>query len=195
MELRDAFMTRHNALYNFWLGVVWEDVPDDLFRQRPDPRVNSIAWNIWHLTRVEDSAMNRFVTNRTQVLDTGDWMDKMNLPLRHNGFGMTFEEVDDLNRKINLAGLRAYSDAVQLRTREIIQRLEPESLDDVLDVEHLRIVLFDEGLAVQNLEGAGLLENYTGWTKGMFLMNHGLTHSFHHIGEINVIASLLGLES
>jgi len=195
MELRDAFMTRHNALYNFWLGVVWEDVPDDLMRKRPEPRLNSIAWNIWHLTRVEDSAMNRFVTNQAQVLDAGDLMKAMNLPIRHNGFGMSFQEVDELNQQINIAGLHAYSNAVQSRTQEIIQGLDTDNLDDVLEVNYLRVVLFDEGLAVPNSEGEGLLENYTGWSKGMFLMNLGLTHSFHHIGEINVIASLLGLES
>jgi len=195
MELRDAFMTRHNALYNFWLGVVWEDMPDDLMRKRPEPRLNSIAWNIWHLTRVEDSAMNRFVTNQAQVLDAGDLMKAMNLPIRHNGFGMSFQEVDELNQQINIAGLHAYSNAVQSRTQEIIQGLDTDNLDDVLEVNYLRVVLFDEGLAVPNSEGEGLLENYTGWSKGMFLMNLGLTHSFHHIGEINVIASLLGLES
>ena len=193
MNVNQLFLTRYDALYNFWLAIIWEEVPEDLLRQRPDPRVNSIAWILWHLTRVEDSALNRFIDDRPQVLDDGGWMRRMNVPLRHNGNGMTFPEVDDLSQHVDLAALRGYSNAVQARTREIIDRLDPDSLDAVVEEERLRMVFFDEGLAWSNSEG--LLETYTGWTKGMYLMNHGLTHSFHHIGEIDVIASLLGLET
>jgi len=193
MNVNQLFLTRYDALYNFWLAIIWEEVPQDLLRQRPDPHVNSIAWILWHLTRVEDSALNRFIDDQPQVLDDGGWMRRMNVPLRHNGNGMTFPEVDDLSQHVDLAALRGYSNAVQARTREIIDRLDPDSLDAVLEEERLRLVLFDEGLAGSNPEG--LLENYMGWTKGMCLMNHGLTHSFHHIGEIDVIAGLLGLET
>lgn len=192
MNWTQLFLTRYDALYNFWLAVVW-DVPEDLLRQRPHPRVNSIAWNIWHLTRVEDAALNRFIADRPQVIDEDQWMGRMNVPLRHNGFGMTFPEVDDLSQRIDLGALRGYSNAVQTRTREIINQLNPDSLDSIMEEERLRVILFDEGLAGPNSDG--LLENYTGWTKGMCLMNLGLTHSFHHVGEINVIASLLGLDS
>jgi len=41
-------------------------------RQRPHLRVNSIAWVMGHLTRVEDAGLNRFVAERPQVLDEGD---------------------------------------------------------------------------------------------------------------------------
>ena len=60
----DLFLLRYNVLYDFWLYVVWEDVAPELMRQRPHPRVNSLAWNMWHLTRVEDYAVNRFITNQ-----------------------------------------------------------------------------------------------------------------------------------
>jgi hypothetical protein len=120
-------------------------------------------------------------------------MQRMKAPLRHNGFGMTFQEVDELSQRVDLIALHGYSNAVQLRTREVINLLRPESLDENLDEERLRLTLFDEGLSGPN--GDGLLENYLGWTKGMCLMNLGLTHSFHHVGEISVIASMLGLDT
>ena len=191
MNGKELFFTRYDVLYSFWLHIVWEDIPGDLMRIRPGPAVNSIVWNLWHLTRVEDSALNRFIANRSQVLDDGDWMEKMNIPLRHNGFGMTFQEVDELSDRINLVALRGYSDTVEARTREILERLDFNILSEVLQEDKIRKILFDEGLAGPNSEG--LLETYIGWTKGQFLMNHGLTHSYHHIGEINVITSLHGL--
>lgn len=192
MDVTQLFIQRYDALYNFWLGGVWETVPYDLMRQRPHPRVNSIAWNLWHLTRVEDAGLNRFVVDRPQVLDEGLWMQRMNIPWRHNGNEMNFDEVDDLNQRIDLQALREYSSAVQIRTREIVSQLSYEGLDVIMEEPRLRMILFDEGLA--HPRAAGLLENYLGWTKGKCLMNFGMTHPYQHVGEIGVIASLLGVE-
>jgi hypothetical protein len=192
MNITELFLQRYNALYDFWLGGVWEMVPDDLMRQRPHPRVNSIAWILWHLTRVEDAGLNRFVVDGAQVLDDGLWMEKMNLPIRHNGGDMNFAEVDDLSQRINLQALQDYSKAVQLRTREVVSQLTYDSLDSVMEEEYLRVILFNEGLA--SPRSAGLLQNYLGWTKGKCLMNFGMTHPYQHVGEIGVIASLLGVD-
>jgi hypothetical protein len=192
MQLTHAFLQRYTALYDFWLAGIWDMVPEDLLRQRPHPRVNSIVWNLWHLTRVEDAGLNRFVVDRAQVLDDGRWLERLQVPWRHHGSEMTFAEVDELNQRIDVAALRAYSDAVQARTRDILTHLDVDSLDAVMDEARLRRILFDEGLA--HPRAAGLLDTYRGWTKGQCLMNFGLTHPFQHVGEMDVIASLLGVE-
>ncbi len=192
MDVSQLFLQRYDALYNFWIADLWARVSDDLMRQRPHPRVNSIAWNLWHLTRVEDAGLNRFVTDGVQVLDQGAWMQRMNIPWRHHGGEMTFAEVDELNQRIDLAALQAYSAAVQVRTREIVAKTGWGNLDAMMEADHLRIVLVDEGLAHSHAEG--FLANYLGWTKGKCLMNFSLTHPYQHVGEIGVIASLLGVE-
>jgi hypothetical protein len=192
MDVSQLFLQRYDALYNFWLNVVWSDVSEDQMRQRPDPRLNSIAWNLWHLTRVEDAGLNRFVVDRPQVLDDGGWLDRLNVPWRHHGTDMTKPEVDELSQRLDLKAMHGYADAVQARTREIIGDLGQVDLDAVMDEERLRLILFDEGLAHSN--PAGLLQNYLGWSRGKCLMNFGLTHGFQHVGEIDVIASLVGLE-
>ena len=191
MDIAQLFLQRYDVLYAFWLGDVWTAVPDDLMRQRPHPQVNSIAWNLWHLTRVEDAGLNRFVVDRSQILDEGDWMQRMNAPWRHHGSEMSFAEVDELSQRIDLRALREYSAAVQVRTREIINQIDQVDLDAVLTKERVRMVVIDEGLAHSQAEG--FVENYTGWSKGKCLMNLGLTHPYQHVGEIGVIISLLGV--
>jgi hypothetical protein len=119
-------------------------------------------------------------------------MQKMNVPLRHNGSDMNFAEVDDLSQRINLQALHDYSKAVQIRTREIVSQLTYNNLDSIMEEKYLRVILFDEGLA--HPKAAGLLDNYLGWTKGKCLMNFGMTHPYQHVGEIGVIASLLGVD-
>jgi hypothetical protein len=62
-----------------------------------------------------------------------------------------------------------------------------------MEEDRLRVILFDEGLAMP-AEAEGLLKNYSGWTKGKCLMNFGMTHPYQHLGEIEAIATLLGVE-
>jgi len=192
MNASQLFLQRYSVLYDFWLAGMWDGVPDDLKRQRPHPRVNSIAWILWHVTRVEDAMLNRFVADRPQVLDEGEWLTRLNLPWRHQGTGMTFAEVDDLSQRVDLAALHDYGQAVQARTLDIVNGIEWDSLDEPLEAERVRQVLFDEGLA--GPQAADLAELYAGWPKGKVLMNHGLTHSYQHLGEMETIATLLGLE-
>lgn len=192
MDLQQLFFQRYDALYTFWIGDLWTSVPDEMMRQRPHTRVNSIVWNLWHLTRVEDVALNRFIADLPQVMDEGSWLQHMKIPFRHHGGGMTLDEVDELSRHINVSALRGYSDAVQARTREIVNRLSMADLDAVLEEDRLRKILLEEGIA-RNRD-AGMVENYLGWSKGKSLMNLGLTHPYQHVGEIGVIATLLGIE-
>ena len=132
MDIPQLFFERYEPLCNFYLAGIWAQVPYDLMRQRPNPEVNSIAWNLWHLARVEDAGLNRFVVDRFQVLDEGSWMERMNLPWRHHGSEMRLKDVDELDKRIDLVGLQAYSLAVQERTREVVMTLSLSDLDPVL---------------------------------------------------------------
>ncbi len=191
MAMTRLFLLRYDVLYDFYLAGIWDTVPPDLMRQRPHPRVNSIAWILWHLTRVEDSGLNRFVMDRSQVLDEGDWMRRMNVPWRHNGGEMTLAGVDELSQMVDLPALREYSQAVQVRTHQILADIDQIDLEATLQESHVRKVIVDEGLAYTDPEG--FIQNYTGWSKGKCLMTYGLTHPFQHLGEIETIASLLGV--
>ena len=105
---------------------------------------------------------------------------------------MSITEVDQLDQRIDLSALQEYSRAVQARTRAVIKTLEMDDLDAEMDEERLRQIMVNEGLAHSNAEG--FIKNYLGWSKGKCLMTFGLTHSWQHVGEMEVIASLLGVE-
>lgn len=192
MELSQLFLQRYEPLCDFWLADVWTLVPHDLMIQRPHPRVNSIAWILWHMFRVEDAGINRFIFDRPQVLDEGNWMERMNVPYRHNGGEMSFAEVDVLSRRINIDGLHQYALAVQTRTRETVGTLTMGDMDEVMREGHLRRILVDESLAYNNPEG--LIQNYLNWNKGKVLFNFAITHPYQHLGEISTLATLLGVE-
>ncbi len=192
MQLLPYILQRRSALYDFYLAEIWALVPAELLRQRPHPRANSIAWNIWHFVRVEDVGLNRFVAERPQVLDQDDWFARMNLPWRHSGSGMSLAEVEEMSQQIDLTALQGYAVAVQQRTDELIRQQAWQDLDTTLDEALLRSVVFDEGFAHSDPEG--LVQNYRGWSKGRCLLLFGLTHPFQHLGEIETLAGLLGVD-
>lgn len=192
MNIPTIFLQRYDPLYNVYLAGYWKQVPHDLMLQRPHPRTNSIAWNLWHIARVEDAGLNRFVVDGSQVLDDGNWMARMNLPWRHHGTEMSLAEVDQLDRRIDLSALQAYSQAVQERTRAILKVLDVDELDAEMKEDQLRKIMVDEGLAHSQAEA--FISNYLGWTKGKCLLSFALTHSWQHVGEMEVLASLLGVD-
>ncbi len=192
MKISTIFLQRYDPLRNSYLAGFWKHVSPDQMRQRPHARVNSIAWNLWHITRCEDAGLNRFVTDGSQVLEDGNWMEQMNLPWRHHGSEMSLAEVDELDRRIDLPALQAYGRAVEARTRTILSALEMVDLDAGMTEEQLKKIMVDEGLAHSQAEG--FIKNYLGWTKGKCLLTFGLTHSWQHVGEMDVIASLLGVD-
>lgn len=192
MNFTELFLQRHSSLYDFWIEGFWEMVPDELLRKRPFPNTNSLIWNLWHMARVEDVGLNRFVVDQQQVFDEGEWGKKLALPWRHIGGGMSLAEVDELGATINTAALRDYMQAIAQRTRQVVPTLSSDDLDGTLTKEHVYQVVVDEGAGHSHLEG--FVANYTGWSKGKCLMNLCLTHPYQHVGEMGVIATLLGIE-
>ena len=192
MKIPTLFLQRYDPLYHNYVAGYWKHVSYELMRQRPHQRVNSIAWNLWHITRCEDAGLNRFVVDGSQVLDDGNWMEQIKLPWRHHGSGMSIADVDELDQRIDLPALRDYSQAVQERTRAIIKTLDMDDLDAEMGEARLRQIMVNDGLAHSQAEG--FIRNYLGWSRGKCLMTFGLTHSWQHVGEMEVIASLFGVE-
>src|SRR5262245_43901421 len=159
----------------------FDTLSDEQMRSRPQPMVNSVAWLIWHMARVEDAGINRLVANRTQILDEGNWGEQMQTPIRHHGTGMTSEEVTDLSNHINLPALRAYHTAVRARTLEVVETLVPEQLEEPNDLAYLRQVLFDEGVLNPNIDWSDRLPYQS--SKGYLLMHFGVTHNYGHFYE------------
>ncbi|MER2599240.1 MAG: DinB family protein [Caldilineales bacterium] len=192
MTLVSLFLQRYDPLQTVYLAGFWQDVPHDLMRLRPHERVNSIAWNLWHIARCEDAGVNCFVANGTQVLDEAPWPTRLNLSWRHNGSGMTLAEVDDLNARINLVALQAYMQAVQQRTRALLPTWHEEALQQAPNEQRLQQIMLDEGVAHSN--AGGFVRNYLGWSRAKCLFTFALTHSWQHVGEMETLASLLGIE-
>ena len=84
-----------------------DGLSDDDLAWRPDPEANSIAWLVWHLTRIEDDHVAG-VARTTQAWEDG-WADRFGLPfpVGDHGYGHTSAQVGQVRARADLlAGSR-----------------------------------------------------------------------------------------
>jgi hypothetical protein len=190
MDIQSLFFPRYETLYNSYYPRLWENVSQSQMRDRPAPDLNSIVWNVWHMARTEDAGINLYVAGQEQVYNH-EWGARMNMPIRHQGTGMTIEEVDEFSRLLNIDALREYIGSVTGRTREVVRNLSAATLAEEIEATRGAYIALEEGIAHPN--ASYLAENYNGWSKAKCLVHFGLTHPFQHTGEIGVLGSLLGV--
>ena len=108
-----------------------DGLSDDDLAWRPDPGANTIAWLVWHLTRIEDDHVAD-VAGTTQAWDDG-WADRFALPLPvgDHGYGHSAAQVGQVRAGADL--LTGYYDAVSARTATYLAGLGPDDLDLVVD--------------------------------------------------------------
>ncbi len=126
--LRDAF------------GRVAESVPDvvaDLsvteLLWRPDPAANSIAWLLWHLSRVQDDHVAG-IADIEQVWTVQSWHERFALPyaVGDHGFGHTSEQVGAF-RLSDPRLLASYHEAVHAQTLAVLDALGADDFARIVD--------------------------------------------------------------
>jgi len=100
---------------------------------RPGPGANSIAWLVWHLTRIQDDHIAG-VAQVEQVWTADGWAERFGLPFgsRATGYGHGSDEVAAV-RVDSGELLMAYYDAVHERTTRFVAGLTDEDLPRIVD--------------------------------------------------------------
>jgi uncharacterized damage-inducible protein DinB len=105
--------------------------PDQL-AYREGSEANSIAWLVWHLTRVQDDHVCA-VAGREQAWVTEGWADRFGLDLdvRDTGYGHNPDQVAVVKANADL--LSGYHQAVFEETAGYLKGLTDSGLDQVVD--------------------------------------------------------------
>ena len=125
--LLDAFSRIRDTV-----ASVLDGLDSDQLTARVDPGANTIAWLVWHLTRVQDSSVADAAADEQLWLADG-WVERFALPFdrRATGYGQSVEEVGQVGT--DAATLLEYHDAVYRRTVGYLAGLDDEALDRVVD--------------------------------------------------------------
>jgi uncharacterized damage-inducible protein DinB len=100
---------------------------------RVDPQANTIAWLVWHLTRVQDDHICE-VAGVEQVWTAQGWAERFALPFspQATGYAHSPDEVAAV-RVESPQLLTGYYDAVAAQTLGYVDRLTEQDLDRVVD--------------------------------------------------------------
>ncbi len=193
MDAIEFFLVRYGQIHQVLKDPAIKQLTAAQIRGRPHPGVNTIAWLLWHMARVEDVGVNRFVADRPQVLEDG-WLAKLGVARRDVGTGMSDTEVDDLSTRIDQDALRGYWDAVTRRTLEVVASLRGSDLEAVVPRERVERVALAEGAVAAGAEW--LTEFWAGGrTRAWVLAQTPLLHVYGHYFEARAVAGLWGSRS
>ncbi|EKX67457.1 DinB family protein [Streptomyces ipomoeae] len=132
MNVKDVLIDAYGRIKEEVHAVVDDLSPDDL-HARPAPDANSIAWLVWHLTRVQDDHMAD-ASGLDQVWLSQDWQKRfaLGLPSHDTGYGHSSAKV----AKVRVDSgdlLTGYYDAVHDRSLGFLRGLTGKDLDRIVD--------------------------------------------------------------
>jgi DinB family protein len=191
MDALGLFLQRYHAVHGGFVDDLFAGLTDGQVRARPHG-LNSVAWLVWHATRVEDAAVNRFVTDRPQVLTEEGWLDRLGVARRDVGSGMPSADVDNLSAGIDTEALRGYARAVAGRTRAVAGSLAPGAWEEVVAADRIHHIVADEALLV---DAGRWVEDFwaRGHARGWYLLQTALLHPYAHWFEAMATRGQLGV--
>jgi uncharacterized damage-inducible protein DinB len=125
--LADAFERVRGEVHHAVEGLSSEELAF-----RIDADANSVAWLVWHLTRVQDDHIAA-VAGTEQLWTSSGWADRFALPLEttDTGYGHTSEQVGVV--RCDAQELLDYFDAVLEHTLGFVNTLGDDDLERIVD--------------------------------------------------------------
>ena len=132
MNGRDVLRESFGRLPDLVEAAVRGLTPEQL-RQAPADGANTVAWLVWHLTRVQDSHVAELIDDE-QVYVTGDWAPRFGLKPdpSDTGYGYAAAQVAAV-APVTWQALTGYYTAVHARTIAFLSGLGDDDLDRVVD--------------------------------------------------------------
>lgn len=125
--LLDAFGRIHDLV-----PAAVADLSVEQLAFRPDEQANSIAWLVWHLTRVQDDHICG-PAGIEQTWTSQGWAERFGLPFDHSqtGYGQTSAEVGSVHATAEM--LTGYHESVHEVTKSFLRGLSDADLQRVVD--------------------------------------------------------------
>ena len=132
MDVSDLLVEEFGRLPELVHSAV-DGLDGDTLIQAPREGANTIAWLVWHLTRVQDHHISELAGAEQRYLADG-WHERFGRgpDAEDHGYGHTAADVASV-RPAQPGDLAAYYDAVHARTIDFLSGLSATDLDRVVD--------------------------------------------------------------
>lgn len=156
-----------------------ENISEEKIKNATNNKGRTIAYGIWHSTRIEDITANLLINNSEQIFEKENWQIKINSPIKHTGNSLNKQQIIEFSNALNIEQLKKYRNSVAKQTIKIIKGLKSEDMKRTFQKEQLNKIINQN--AVDKDEKALWLIDF--WAKkdvaGIILMpltRHNLVH-------------------
>ena len=126
--LLDTFARVHELV-----PAVVDGLSPDTLAARPGPDANSIAWLVWHLTRIQDDHVAD-LAGVTQAWTAKGWYDRFGLPFPPADHGYGHSRADVAAVRVERGDLlTGYHDDVHTLTVAYVENLDDAELARIVD--------------------------------------------------------------
>jgi hypothetical protein len=132
MPLADALLVDAFGRVKESVHAVVEGLSREQLTYRVDADANTVAWLVWHLTRIQDDHLAG-LADQEQVWHRDGWCDRFALPFdpADHGYGHRSEDVAAVDVPPEL--LLGYHDAVHDQSVSYLKRLGEKDYAEVVD--------------------------------------------------------------
>jgi len=115
------------------------------FSVMPTQKDKTIAYHLWHITRIEDLIGNLLIMEQSQIFNDA-WMARLNVTVKDTGNAMGNKQIVDFSKRADKQELINYRNAVGCQTRKMLKSLTPKDLKRKPNPEYLARIVSEGGL-------------------------------------------------
>ncbi|SEO05928.1 hypothetical protein SAMN04488134_103250 [Amphibacillus marinus] len=142
----------------------------------------TLAFFIFHMTRIEDICANTLIANQSQVIFNDNWLEKLNINRVDTGNSMTQDEMEDFSANIIQEELFAYRFAVGKQTQNVIKNLSVTDLKQRPSQEQLNFI-FSSKSVLKHKDSAWLVDYWGKKNIGELLLMPITLHELVHLND------------
>lgn len=163
------------------MDILFDSLHKNELAIMPTQKDVTIAWSLWHITRIEDLTINILVNESDQILND-KWLGKLKTKVTDTANAMTDDEIMDFSLNIDVDALKDYRNAVGLRTQEVMKNLTYEDMKRKIKKESLNKILNDKGV-LEHPDSIWLLDFWSKKDVAGILLMPITRHQIVHINE------------
>lgn len=138
-----------------------------------------MCWQFWHTYRIEDLVSNYLIANKSQIFNR-EWQKRINSPIADTGNAIESKEAVSFGKMINVKALYEYIMEVSKNTREIIENLTLEQLQQKPSKKQLDYII-DVGGLISDKRSIWLLDYWGGLTVAEMILTPLTDHHMMHL--------------
>lgn len=154
-EIKKLFIEMHSSVHfaemsgcsePTLIDQLWAGLQKNEFAIMPTEKDVTIAWDIWHITRIEDLTINILVNGSEQVFND-EWLARMHTHVTDTANAMNKDEIINFSKSIDIEALKEYRTAVGLQSQKILLKLKSEDMKRKISSEGLTKILEVRGVS------------------------------------------------